>query len=55
MKLRKQERSVKRNLCGGKWYFSISKLHEKSQMASDFDEHFFGEWSEFRLAFLGGW
>src|SRR6266849_234409 len=24
-------------------------------MATDFDEHFFGEWPEFRLSFLGKW
>ena len=25
------------------------------QMATDFDEHFFGKWSQFRLSFLVRW
>src|SRR6266516_7069290 len=30
-------------------------MHEKWQMATDFDEHFFGKWSQFRLTVVGGW
>src|SRR6266567_679105 len=30
-------------------------MHEKWQMATDFDEHFFGKWAQFRLTVVGGW
>ena len=36
-------------------HFSISKMHEKWQMATDFDEHFFGEWAQIQLTVVGGW
>ena len=35
-------------------HFSINKMHEKRQMATDFD-YSFGEWSEFQLTVVGGW
>jgi len=33
-------------------FFSMSKLHEKREMATNFDEHFFGKWSGLILTLM---